>query len=62
MPLCYRMNTMPVDIPGNLNNQIKREISNGAAPGYVHRPHFLTVVEYRIHNIDRELKLMDSAA
>src|SRR5215207_7302641 len=62
MPLCYRMNTLPVNIPGNLDNQIMREVSNGTATWYIHRPHFLTVVEYCIDNIDRELKLVDTAA
>src|SRR5687767_15118875 len=62
MPLCDRMNTILVDKSRNFNHQIIGEVGNGTATWYVHRPHFLTVVEYRIHNIDRELKLMDTAA
>src|SRR5215208_2625841 len=61
MPLCDRLNAMPVDIPWNFNYQIIGKVGDCAATRHIHWPHFLTVVEYRVHDIDRKFKLMNTA-
>ena len=62
MSLCKRLNTVSIDITRNLHYQIIRKIGHGATAGDVHRPHFLSVVEDRIHHIDCKLQLMDAAS
>ena len=61
MSFCDGMNAMAIYIAWNLNHQIIREVRDRAMIWHIDGPHFLTVVEYRIHHVDRELELMDSA-
>src|SRR5215213_11822365 len=46
-----RLDSMSVDISRNLHHQIIGEVIDRAAARHIHRPHFLTVIEHRVHHV-----------